>query len=81
MTPERAPETDWVFCDVIAEPRRTAELIEAWSPTKAGLVFTVKFKGTTDFESIARLQKIPGGRVRHLDVNKHEVTFWRLPVS
>lgn len=81
VTPDRAPRTDWVFCDVIAEPRRTVELIEAWIPTKAGLVFTIKFKGATDFDSIARLQRIPGAHVRHLNVNKHEVTFWRETVS
>lgn len=81
VTPENAPKTDWVFCDVIAEPKRTVELIEAWIPTKAGLVFTIKFKGETDFDSISRLQKITGSHVRHLDVNKHEVTFWRSPIS
>ncbi|CAN5519004.1 SAM-dependent methyltransferase [soil metagenome] len=81
VVPQNSPATDWVFCDVIAEPHRTVELIESWIPTKAGLVFTIKFKGETDFASTDRLQKIPGAHVRHLDVNKHEVTFWRTPVS
>ncbi len=80
VIPEAAPVADWVFCDVIAAPQRTLELIEAWLPTNAGLVFTIKFKGETDFDAIARLQSISGGFVRHLDVNKHEVTFWRHPV-
>jgi 23S rRNA (cytidine2498-2'-O)-methyltransferase len=79
VTPENAPPTDWVFCDVIAEPQRTIELIEAWLPTEAGLVFTIKFKGETDFKAIDHLAKIDGAVIRHLNVNKHEVTFWRLP--
>ncbi len=77
MTPAIAPACDWVFCDVIAEPKRTVELIEAWLPSSAGLVFTVKFKGATDFGVIEHLAKVPGGSIRHLNVNKHEVTFWR----
>lgn len=80
VTPENAPATDWVFCDVIAEPKRTVELIESWVPTKAGLVFTIKFKGDTDFKAVEHLRRIPNSHVHHLDVNKHEVTFWRLPV-
>ncbi len=77
VTPESAPACEWVFCDVIAEPKRTVELIEKWLPSSAGLVFTVKFKGGTDFDAIEHLAKIPGGKIRHLNVNKHEVTFWR----
>lgn len=78
VTPETAPSCDWVFCDVIAEPKRTVELIEQWLPSSAGLVFTVKFKGATDFGAIEHLAKIPGSEIRHLNVNKHEVTFWRI---
>lgn len=81
MTPANAPACDWVFCDVIAEPKRTVELIEAWIPSSAGLVFTVKFKGATDFGAIAHLANLPGATLRHLNVNRHEVTFWRLPLS
>ncbi len=81
VTPENAPATDWVFCDVIAEPSRTVELIESWVSTRAGLVFTIKFKGETDFSAIDRLSRVPNSIVRHLNVNKHEVTFWRLPIS
>ena len=77
ITPENAPACDWVFCDVIAEPKRTVELIEKWIPTNAGLVFTIKFKGETDFGAIDHLAQIPRAVIRHLNVNKHEVTFWR----
>ncbi len=79
ITPDRGPKCDWVFCDVIAEPKRTIELIEKWLPTSAGLVFTIKFKGETDFGAIDHLTKIDGAILRHLNVNKHEITFWRTP--
>lgn len=81
ILPVSAPETDWVFCDVIAEPERSVELIEAWAETSAGLVFTVKFKGEANLEILNRLRKIARSHVRHLYVNRHEVTFWRDPVS
>lgn len=71
---------NWVFCDVIAEPHRTRELIESWLPTQAGLVFTIKFKGETDFETMEILGRVERSRIWHLNVNKHEVTFVRPPV-
>ena len=86
ITPEGArhrglKDPDWVFCDVIAEPKRSRELIESWLSTQAGLVFTIKFKGETDFATIEMLSRVPQARLWHLNVNKHEVTFFRPPVS
>lgn len=81
ILPGVAPSADWVFCDVIAEPGRTMELIESWAQTTAGLVFTIKFKGEAEHGILERLRQIPGSRLRHLYVNRHEVTFWRNPVS
>ncbi len=80
VTPEKAPKSDWVFCDVIAEPNRTVQLIEKWMSSAAGLVFTVKFKGATDFGVIHHLAAFPGATLRHLNVNRHEITFWREPL-
>ncbi|MDX9731977.1 MAG: SAM-dependent methyltransferase [Bdellovibrionales bacterium] len=82
LSPDRAPKVDWVFCDVIAEPVRTFELIEKWLSEPVGLVFTIKFKGEKtkdDVELLSRLQRVPGASLRHLFVNKNEVTFWRPP--
>jgi 23S rRNA (cytidine2498-2'-O)-methyltransferase len=71
---------DWVFSDIIAYPGRLLRLVQGW--IEAGrvrrIVCTVKFQGETDFAAMAAFAAIPGGDLRHLFHNKHEVTFfWR----
>ena len=77
MTPEK---TDWLFSDVICEPRRLLELVHAWREAGAceNFVCTIKFKGETDFKVLNDFLKIEGSHARHLFHNKHEVTWWSL---
>jgi len=81
MAPEPA---DWLFSDIIAYPDRLLTLVRRW--IDAGcvrrIVCTVKFQGSTDHEAAAGFAAIPGGKLRHLSANKHELTFaWSRPRS
>ena len=42
------------------------------------IVCTLKFQSETDHETARRFAAIPGGSLRHLSCNKHELTFVRL---
>ena len=68
---------DWLLCDVIAYPARSLALAERWIAAGAArrVLCTVKFQGETDHDSAAGFAAIPGGRLRHLFHNKHELTF------
>ena len=78
-----APEpADWLFSDVIAYPDRLLTLVRQWIAAGAvpRIVCTVKLQGATDHAAVAAFAAIPGGRLRHLHANKHELTFhWRRP--
>ena len=78
-----APESvDWLVCDVIAYPRRMLSLVERWvaAGAAARIVCTVKFQGATDHDAADAFAAIPGGRLRHLFHNKHELTWtWQRP--
>lgn len=69
---------DWLFSDVICEPRKLLTLVHEWrdSGLCRNFVCTIKFKGQTDFAVLADFLKIEGSRARHLFHNKHEVTWW-----
>ena len=78
-----AAPVDWLLCDVIAEPRRSVELLDRWLGASAcrRFVLTVKFKGAGDdgvLRELAAVLHAAGGEhvVRHLDLNKNEVTAW-----
>lgn len=78
LRPDDVKDVNWVFSDIICEPTRILELAEIWMAAThiKHLVFTVKFKGQTDFKTLTRLLDIKGSRARHLVHNKHEVTWW-----
>ena len=68
---------DWLLCDVIAYPARTLALVERWIAAGAAcrVLCTLKFQGDTDHDAADGFRAIPGGRLRHLFHNKHELTF------
>ncbi|HEX5011125.1 MAG TPA: SAM-dependent methyltransferase, partial [Planctomycetota bacterium] len=76
-----AEPVDWLLCDVIAEPRRSVELLARWLDARAcrRFVLTVKFKGAGGdgaLRELADVLQAAAGEhvVRHLDLNKNEVT-------
>ncbi|MCP9320248.1 hypothetical protein KBX73_10770 [Acetobacter persici] len=78
LEPASFPEVDWVFSDIIAYPARLLALARRWieSGRTRNMVLTVKFQGDTDHETVAAFEAIPGGSLRHLAHNKHELTFF-----
>jgi 23S rRNA (cytidine2498-2'-O)-methyltransferase len=83
LKPSDVGRLDWLFSDVICEPRRLLALVHDWleSGLCENFVCTIKFKGRTDFAVLEDFLKIPGSHARHLFHNKHEVTWWRLAPS
>ena len=73
---------DWLVCDVIAYPARLLALVQRWIAAGAArrIVCSVKFQGATDHDTAAEFAALPGGVLRHLHHNKHELTFfWQRP--
>ncbi|MBC7387416.1 MAG: hypothetical protein H7301_14790 [Cryobacterium sp.] len=72
---------DWVFSDMICEPKRLAPFLKAWldSGVCENFIISVKFKGEADLAAIRELDGLGGGKLRHLRQNKHEVTWFRVP--
>ena len=68
---------DWLLCDVIAYPARSLALVQRWIAAGAArrVLCTLKFQGETDHDAADGFRTIPGGRLRHLFHNKHELTF------
>lgn len=78
LEPDEIGDIDWFFSDMICEPPKLLALVKKWldSGRCSKFVCTIKFKGKTDFETLARFLEIEGSRARHLFHNKHEVTWW-----
>ncbi|MES2855642.1 MAG: SAM-dependent methyltransferase [Bdellovibrionota bacterium] len=78
LKPEEIGKVDWLFSDVICEPRKLLDLVHVWraSGLVKHFVCTIKFKGATDHEVVKDFLKIEGSQARHLFNNKHEITWW-----
>jgi 23S rRNA (cytidine2498-2'-O)-methyltransferase len=80
LEPPDVGALDWFFSDVICYPSRLLTLVEKFiaAGTVKNFICTLKFQGDTDFETQAKFAAIPGSRLMHLNVNKHELTWVRL---
>lgn len=80
LEPRDIGPVGWFFSDVICYPARLLALVEQFlaAGTVRNFLCTIKFQGETDFETQARFAAIPGSRLMHLHVNKHELTWVRL---
>ncbi|MDH4468648.1 MAG: SAM-dependent methyltransferase [Bacteriovoracaceae bacterium] len=80
LNPKDFPQVSWLFCDVIAYPSKTLEMIQKWLSDGhlKNFVCTIKLQGKTDFAAIEECSKIPGSHVIHLHNNKHELTWYKL---
>jgi 23S rRNA (cytidine2498-2'-O)-methyltransferase len=73
-------KADWIFSDMICEPKRLPELIARWRAVGCGrFALSVKFKGEADLAALEALRAIPGAGLRHLRQNKHELTWFLAP--
>jgi len=82
LDPSAQAPLDWLFSDVIAYPDKLLAMVQSWiaAGRTQRILCTVKFQGATDFEAAAAFLAIPGGSLRHLFHNKHELTFfWQKP--
>jgi 23S rRNA (cytidine2498-2'-O)-methyltransferase len=73
-----AAPVDWLLSDIACYPERAYELVQRWISAKQAkkMIITIKLQGQTDFDTLAKFQAIPGGRIIHLFYNKHEATFF-----
>lgn len=80
LEPRDVGAVDWLFSDVVCYPKRLLALVEKFiaAGTVRNFLCTIKFQGETDFATQARFAAIPGSRLMHLHVNKHELTWIRL---
>jgi 23S rRNA (cytidine2498-2'-O)-methyltransferase len=80
LEPKEIGPVDWLFSDVVCYPTRLLTLVEKFlaAGTVHNFICTIKFQGATDFETQARFAAIPGSRLLHLHVNKHELTWVKL---
>lgn len=80
LRPQHIGKLDWFFSDIICYPDKLLELVTRFRDS--GLVdnfaCTIKFQAPTDFDTMFKLQAIPGSRIVHLSCNKHEVTWINL---
>ncbi len=77
LDPKAIGKIDWLFSDVICYPARLLTLVKRWMD--AGVckrfVCTLKFQGDTDHATALAFAAIPGSKLMHLSVNKHELTW------
>lgn len=80
LDPRAIGPVDWLFSDVVCYPQRLLTLVEKWlaAGSVSRFVCTIKFQGTTDFDTTRRFAAIPGSRLLHLHHNKHELTWLKL---
>ena len=80
LDPAVTGRVDWLFSDMICYPEKLLDTVLRWLEADAcrNIVCTLKFQSETDHETARRFAAIPGGSLRHLSCNKHELTFVRL---
>ena len=77
LDPARIGHVDWLFSDVICYPTRLLSLVERWRKSGCAdrYVCTLKFQGETDHATAGIFASIDGATLRHLAVNRHELTW------
>lgn len=78
IDPKKEEKVDWLFSDIICYPPRLLNLVERWleADKAKNFIFTIKFQGETDTETLNKFLQIEGSYARHLYNNKHEVTWF-----
>ncbi len=83
LKPQDLGPMDWVCSDVICYPPRLYEWVETWLASGLGknYICTIKMQGEGDDGTTRRFAALPGGRVVHLNHNKHELTWIKIAAS
>lgn len=79
LDPKQVGPVDWLCSDIICYPDRLYTLVNNWidAGMVKNMICTLKFQGETDFDAVRKFEAIPGSHIKHLYVNKHELTwFW-----
>lgn len=78
LDPQKMPNVEWFFSDIICYPERLLTLVNNWMSNSnvKSFVCTIKFQGEADFKVIDEFLKIPNSKIVHLYNNKHEITWW-----
>lgn len=80
IDPNEILDPVWIFSDIICFPDKLYDLALKWKaahPT-ANFVFTIKFQGKWDRDTVKKFAKIPNSSVAHLFNNKHELCWMNL---
>jgi len=76
LDPREVGPVDWLLSDVICYPKRLLTLVERWRAAGvSNFACTLKFQAETDHAVSAAFAAIPGSELRHLAVNRHELTW------
>jgi 23S rRNA (cytidine2498-2'-O)-methyltransferase len=77
LDPAAIGPVDWLFSDVVCYPARLLRLVRRWLEAGRAQNFlcTIKFQGATDHQTVRAYAEVPGSRLLHLSVNKHELTW------
>lgn len=80
LNPNKFNELNWICSDMICDPEKLYSLAIQWleAHPNANFIFTLKFKGPSDFKVIQKFQSIENSSVIHLYQNKHELTWIRM---
>lgn len=78
LPPAELGKFDWVFSDVICYPERLYKWVTSWieSGNVSNMICTIKMQGKTDWSIIDAFANIPHSVIRHLNYNKHELTWF-----
>jgi 23S rRNA (cytidine2498-2'-O)-methyltransferase len=75
LEPSEIGKVDWLFSDIICYPERLLKLAEKWESFAKNMVCTLKFQGPSDYLITKEFLKMGKSHIRHLSVNKHELTW------
>ena len=81
LEPERIGPCDWLLCDVACYPERLYDWIcrQLASGFCGNMICTVKIQGAINWQLIDRFAALPDSRIVHLNYNKHELTWIKIP--
>ncbi len=78
LSPSKVGKVDWLFSDLISYPDKLHNFLRVWLDAKASknYLVTLKFQGGDHYEVARKMAEIPGSKLFHLSVNKHELTWY-----